>query len=452
MVLQIDVFAQYGVGGSLDVSLNLPSLLTTPANTSKTVDVAGVDVRVVPYASAGLGAFVGAGVDLGPISATIGIEGRITLAEISAPIFAGVGLSALVLPDSRTPPPDVLAAVVGPTAYAFEPKSYKFFATYDYGVGLDINNVLSGEINGRLRIKFFGFSRTWRKRVVKFNGWSKHFDLISGGSDPKVSVASDTVGATLPTTGTGKDTAGTSTNVAGGKPTLGITENQVPLMILQRLTAPGATDGGTDGGADGGVVSFDAGAVQSMFYDNLCCAKVDELCQPSSRPLCCPGMTCVVPPPPADAGIVLNFGRCQTLCKNQGESCTSASDCCASTDSTKQAICDSLSDCSTCSLADGPCQQDTDCCDGAGLVCDTTSNTCKSAPQCAPVGTTCESYTDCCQPDPSTNQVSVCVGEIRACEICGVGGGSCNSDNDCCTDYGYSCDLTDHTCVFSQVK
>lgn len=428
MVLQIDVYAQYGVIGNFDVNLKLPALLGMGVNDQNVLDLARVGARVTPYAAAGLGAFVGAGFDLGALSATIGIEGRITLAEVSAPIFAGVGIKALVLEDKRQPPPDVLLAAVGADSFALDPKAYKYFVTYDYGAGIDINNVLAGEINGRLRIKFFAFSRTWRKRVVKFNGWSRHFDIFQGSSDG--SVSRETTSGSLPTVATGADagaeTAGTTTNVVAGEPTMGLTQAQVPLMMLQKVSL----DGGADGGA---TVVFDAGAVQEVFYDNLCCAKVGDLCYAGlSRPTCCPGSHCEVPPPP-DGGVPI--GNCVADCKPLYESCTDSSQCCPSTDSTSQAFCDGLSTCNLCSLEDGQCNKDGDCCEGLGLVCNSGTGTCQAS-ECSGLGEYCYLNADCCQPDPSSNTQNRC-GE-GGCYNCSVTDGPCQNDNDCCG--GYSCD------------
>lgn len=362
MVLQVDVFAQYGVGGGFDLSLSFPvNLFSSPSSTAS--EVARVGAHVAPFAAAGLSAFVGVGFDLGAISATIGIEGAVTLGNVSAPIFAGAGLDEQVLSDARPVPADILPAVVSADAFQFGvPKSFKFFVTYEYGAGVDLTNVLSGEINGRLRIKFFFFSRTWRKRVVKFNGWSKHFDLISGGSDPSVSSTSQTVNAHLNTANNAPDTVGVTTNVASGAATMGLSESQVPLMILKHLTIPPPTDdAGTEAGAP---ITFDAGAVQKFFYDDLCCLKSGEFCNPNAaaRPGCCPGLTCPAADP--DAGIL--FVTCVPECKQLRQKCAASSDCCQ-TDGGAQIVCNSLNVCAECTPNGQFCVNNSECC--SGLEC-----------------------------------------------------------------------------------
>jgi 8-oxo-dGTP pyrophosphatase MutT (NUDIX family) len=62
----------------------------------------------------------------------------ITLAEVSAPIFAGVGLDALAQKDTRPMPTDVLTAALSPSSLHFpDPKAFKFFVSYEYGAGID---------------------------------------------------------------------------------------------------------------------------------------------------------------------------------------------------------------------------------------------------------------------------------------------------------------------------
>src|SRR5262249_48016239 len=151
---QVDIFANFGVNGSFDAELSAPLDLDlfvgdTPSDPA---EIAKVGARVTPYASAGLSAFVGAGFDLGPISASIGIEGALTLANVTPPVYAGASLDLQVLKDPRPLLADALPPITtNANAFQFHaPKSFNFFVKYDYGVSVDLNNVLSGEIDGRL--------------------------------------------------------------------------------------------------------------------------------------------------------------------------------------------------------------------------------------------------------------------------------------------------------------
>jgi hypothetical protein len=352
MVLQIDVFAQYGISGNFDLLLdfqsNLDSKVPTPPQAPSSKQLAHVKASVVPYASAGLSAFVGAGFDFGALSATIGLEGAITLADVKAPIFAGAGLDMAVVTDPRPIPADILPPVsLAADAFQFgAPKSFKFSVAYDYGAGVDVTDVLSGELNGRLRIKFFFFSRTWRKRVVKFDGWNKHFDLVRGGSYLEV--------ATVPV---GTDTNRASTNVSSGGVAAGLGEAQLPLMQLASLNLPAAV-------AATPAVAFDAGKVESMFYDSLCCLKQSETCYGyGARPTCCPGLKCQVSgPPPEDAGLNLTIGTCVKECLAINSGCSINEDCCSELVNGHKPYCSSDKKCRVCASTGGSCKNALDCC------------------------------------------------------------------------------------------
>jgi hypothetical protein len=315
MVLQVDVFAKYGIKGRFDLELNFPTNLD--AAPESIVRIAHARVGVGPHASAGLSAFVGAGVSLGPLEATLGLEGAVTLADVQAPIFAGAGIDLAIDKDPR-PLPDDIKPPVSTALEAFQfgvPKSFRFIVGYDYGAGLDLRDVLSGEINARLRIKFFFFSRTWRKRVVRFNGWSFHYDLVSGSSSSgsDMSVSQLTVSG-----GDGRST----TQVAQGTMPMGRSEAQVPLTKLALLPVPKpvfngdqVVDAGFDGDAAPSVAVLSKDQVEEFFYDDLCCNKLGEACALSGTPRCCPEFECVVP----DGG---TEGTCEdTSCSGFGEDC-----------------------------------------------------------------------------------------------------------------------------------
>jgi Lectin C-type domain len=356
MVLQIDVFATYGITGNFEVGLDLPQLLD--AKPGSELQVAHARASVVPYASAGLSAFVGAGFDLGPFAATVGVEGALTLANVQAPIFAGAHLGVIVQQDMRPLPPELKAPVsVADDAYQFlgGARSFKFFAGYDYGAGVDLVNVLSGEINGRLRIRFTFFSRTWRKRIVKFNGWSKHYNLVQGGG----TIGNGTINSSEPETQPpppDSATDRTTTTVASGEAPEGLGETQVPLMQLQPLPIPTTPFTTT--------TDFNSSQVQAMFYDNLCCLKPGLQCSPNDRPACCPGEHCEVPPTPPDAKLIIDIGTCQVDCKPRGASCQNTGQCCQDVfDEPTAVFCGAQNTCRVCAADGASCQVNSDCCD-----------------------------------------------------------------------------------------
>src|SRR5690606_7448955 len=66
---------------------------------------------------------------------------------------------------------------------AYPVRKFSFGLQFKYGADLLLSDILSGSIDVRLRIKFFFFSKTWRKNLVTFRGIpEKRFELFSGGS------------------------------------------------------------------------------------------------------------------------------------------------------------------------------------------------------------------------------------------------------------------------------
>ena len=315
MLLEIAVVAGYGVNGAFNLNLSFPADLDHSIGNLSNPDapdpapVAKVSATVEPWASAGMTIFVGANFGIG----SIGIEGGVTLAKISAPIAAGVGLAVATVEDTRDIPSDIKSAAqyIGKAPqYIFgPPKAFQFYLMFQYGASIDLNDVLAGEVNGRLTIDFWLFSRTWRKRIVKFNGWSQHFPLINAS------------GATtyIPIVGSGTGTVTASGNNTG----MGRAESPLPFFFLQKLYKPvdgtggptvitsdfpagGAGGGGGASGAAGaggasgagglggaGNAPLDKSQVEQFSYDNLCCAKQGESCSLSNRPGCCEPLNCV---------------------------------------------------------------------------------------------------------------------------------------------------------------
>jgi hypothetical protein len=402
MLLQIDAFARYGVTGGFNLALNFGSIFNLDGKPQDNPDdpnqekpvprqIAKVTAGVLPHASAGLSAFVGAGTDLGVFSAAVGIEGAVTIADVQTPIYAGAGLDMIVTKDLRPLPHDLDPPVSLLTNnFQFSiPKSFRFIIEYDYGAAVDLKNVMSGEVNAKLRIKFFFFSRTWRKRVVKFNGWNFHFNLLSGGNSPDIHPMEPQ--ATIANLPQGRpDPSRASAPTFEGTTEVGLSEDQVPLTVLTRLQVPGGSNVSGDTtptgldqefqdpellaapGDDAGVASFDASAVQGFFYDDLCCARQNEQCAFSGTPKCCPGFDCVQPidAPP-------NVGFCfKRACKLGGEKCTINGDCCQpKTEAGLPMVCGQFNTCTLCSKNGESCGKTSDCCDPT-TGCDTVTHTC----------------------------------------------------------------------------
>jgi hypothetical protein len=374
MVLEIDAFYSYGVAGRFKMDLAFPydpfSNATVQSN-----DIARIKASVMPYANAGISAFVGAGVNLGPLRASVGIEGSVKLGDVRAPIFAGAGVGAEVTKDDRTFANDlnplatslVAAAGLDNLTHFGRPKAMKFYMWFNYGAGLEVTDVLRGQINGRLRIRFAFFSRTWRKQIVKFSGLPViKVDFVSGkvGNDPAIGTGTGTVDYQA------RDgrPATSSTNVVEGVKDVGYSEPQVPLLVLPMLPEP-TEEVDPDAGDP-----FDASLVKGMFYDSLCCAKVgdpltvgvDQCLMPGDRAVrggavpCCAGLEC------QETAVGT---RCRTPieeCLPEDAPCASDGECCDVGDG--RGVCNVDGVCAACgtevSGVGTPCAEDSDCCGG----------------------------------------------------------------------------------------
>ena len=439
-VLEISAFYSYGINGFFEVGLKPPFNPFDDVDESKPQrnPVAFVRAGVVPFANAGLSAFVGAGKSLGPFSATLGIEGKVSLADVRAPIFAGAGLGAEVQVDKRSLAPDIeqtlgALGINDVPTHIGVPKSFKFFIWYEYGAAITVDKILAGEINGRLRIKFAFFSRTWRKRIAKFNGLSGFtINIVSGklGLDPTTAQDADQVAFT----GSDKKPATETASVTAGTTDMGLNESQVPLLVLNTLEPP--TDPSQSDPDAGASQAFDAGAVQGMFYDNLCCSKRGEQClargeratRGSGKAPCCPGAACK-PDSPNSTNFV-----CTVDCRDPGGACSVDTDCCSVPNFTSTC---GDSTCFRCGNVGSngtgaPCTVVNECCGAGDPTVACLAGHC--ANQCLPAGTSCTGDSQCCTQNnfqcSTSNQK--CCGKARIFGNPPIPGAACNVASDCC--------------------
>lgn len=390
MTIDIAVVAAYGLKGGFDLDLSLPSSLGgnrgdgSVAASPVVEQLASAKVGIEPWASAGITLFVGCDVGI----ASVGIEGSLTLATLSAPINAGVGIALASAPDTRGPPTDVTSVSVMDGAaprYLLPPTAYQFYLTYDVGASVVVQDLLKGDVNGKLTIDFWLFSRTWRKRIVSFKGLPPQtFTLISQQGNTSLFAIQ----------------GGSSLSTASANSGMGRSEAQLPLTFLAYLTPPPPFTGSGDGaagsaGAPAGLpeVAVAKDKVEKFGYDNLCCLPKDATCSDTDRLGCCEPYVC-------------NSGTCQSkpgpACAPDGASCGWDPDlgvsitCCSGDACPLDGVCPTacLAPMAPCS-ADGP-----PCCDGypcGGQVpglCDGTHD-----PPCLMVNSACSietGKTPCC--------------------------------------------------------
>jgi hypothetical protein len=287
MNLTIEAFLEYGVNGellfSLDTSAIAKALLPAAGEPDGKNDLASATLTLRPGATAGIIMFVGAGFDAGPVAAKIGISGEVTLADVELPAYGGVSLMVESVMDDRPPPSDFLGMVPSYTLLfpSAVPQRLRLNAGYRFGMEAHIKDLLRGTIYGKLRIKFFFFSKTWQKKILEFN---------SPFANPEPIILIQ-----------GEDSA----TIAEGDTPLAMFQIPVPFPNLEEIIGidlppydPRQFDGvrslATEEEVDPNdprYVDFDPSRVEQLLYDGYCaeppvtCVPQGETCTDEST--CC---------------------------------------------------------------------------------------------------------------------------------------------------------------------
>jgi hypothetical protein len=164
----------------------------------------------------------------------------------------------------------------------------------------DIQDILSGHIDAKLRIEFFWFAKTWQKRVASFDSPLDeiHIPLIEGGNHAKFADATGllsyvhmplafikfkplkTPDALPPLDTGGGGTGGGGSGGSGGSSSAGNanggTGNRPPVSLLVQ--------------GDPRYEDVDYDRVQKLFYDGLCECSHTGPCSSSLQ--CCDGGFC----------------------------------------------------------------------------------------------------------------------------------------------------------------
>lgn len=179
ITLSIEVrgYGNYGVKGGVDYGAKF-----FPLGSPRVW--AGANMR--PFANLRVDVFVGAGFEFGIGGASAGMGGNVLLVGISAPVFADIVLSG----SQQNAPQRALPSDLGPLSTqplmtslpSVLTKKTVWNVSGRYGAGATVN-LLSGSIDARLRIRFFWFSKTWKKKICTFDGFSKTYSW-TGSTSP----------------------------------------------------------------------------------------------------------------------------------------------------------------------------------------------------------------------------------------------------------------------------
>jgi hypothetical protein len=285
VVAGVQAVERYGLAGSLNFSFHPGSLVWSGSRE----DVADIWGDAKPFANAGVALFLGVGFDIGVAAASAGVEGMITLGNVAAPVVAGAGIAVQPEADPRPLPSD-LAALAGPFPL-IRPTQYLFLLKYRYGASVDLTEILKGELDASVRVKFAFFSKTWRAKIVDFgDGFSlPPLVLLQGESGGTALGAAPWARVQMPT----------------------------PFVSLAKLAVPASPPAPSVP-----EVAFDASRVEKLFYDSLCtCRKAEEPCFRNAD--CCAGASPVCFSDPA-----LGSAKVCSGCRAAGNSCNVDSDCC----------------------------------------------------------------------------------------------------------------------------
>lgn len=299
-LLQVNGFLNYGIKGSVHLEAH-PGVIVNLSNEKE--PIAWFDAEAQPFASAGVSLFVGAGFSFLGVSASAGIEGRLNLGTLSAPLRAGTGLAIQPVDDDRPVPIDIASISDGLTKFpGLKSKKYEFALRYGYGASIKANQILEGKLGIRITIEFLFFSKTWRKTFLDYKGINLgEIKLITGDGS----------------------------HTALGFRAWGVSQMPMPFMGIKPVTDTPAPppDGGAPGDASMPPATkepFSFAKVEKVFFDRLC------TCQPAGQACATKDDCCDVPGQVKECINDLSGpGRVCGTCKAVPEVCEEHEDCCS---------------------------------------------------------------------------------------------------------------------------
>lgn len=304
--LEVLLNVQYGYGAELLAEMRIGALVGNLV-ASRPLDnhpVFKVGMYGGPSAGVGLTLFAGVGFDFGFASAKLGIEGGIDLGHVTVPVNAWTGIGVSTKPDLRAPPTSWADTVDVTSGHLIPTQRMAFDLMWGYGADLTLKHVLSGDLALALKIKFFFFSKKWRKTIVRFTGLCA-------------------------TDGSRQKWCDIELFKAGGKSRLPWGEIQLPMPFypIKYIDWWTVDPIGTKG--------FETNKVGKLFYDSLCqCIAPWNSTDPPEedcfrREDCCgheqnASLVCYRNPTPV-GGVIRS--QC-TGCRNPTQNCNVDTDCC----------------------------------------------------------------------------------------------------------------------------
>ena len=297
--LEVLTTSDYGVSINGEAELHAGEVVANMFSLSKdsaAKPLAFVQAGGVPHAGVGLALFAGVGFSAGGLTAKIGVEAALQLGERWIPAYAGAGVGLGAELDHRKLSDDDDKVSSG--AELLPSKRYSLDVRYSALLKTKMRNVLQGSINGALKVKFFWFSKTWRKTLLSFNGFCKG---TQNDDIPACDLSLISLGGTV--------------DIASGSLPWATVRPELPFPKLQKITTAAPQGNGT----------IDKQVVGEFFYDSLCTCidntKPEEDRECFRNKDCCDATPKCFKAPTGGKSICID-------CRQKDQSCNTVDECC----------------------------------------------------------------------------------------------------------------------------
>jgi hypothetical protein len=190
LVVDVQVFGSWGLKGTIDYGLDMGDISGGQVIGEPALS-AGATIK--PLVSLHASLYVGVGIDIGFAGASVGLEGDLTLVEASAPVRVSMGIKRTSHNETEVAAGHdyKLSDFAGnPISGIPVGKAYTWDGFWKFGAAFNLKS-LSGDLNAAARVHFLFFSKTFRKKIVHWEGFQKTFPLATvGGAAPLLSEPS----------------------------------------------------------------------------------------------------------------------------------------------------------------------------------------------------------------------------------------------------------------------